>query len=86
MSALRLQLYHTDHGFVTALTIKKARKWMRLLIVDGGRLRIIRCLASEESYMSPLSTNDRKAKASLRRLARKRGTSRAIRAVIADIQ
>ncbi len=86
MSALQLQRYHTDNGFLTAFTIKKARKWMQLLVVDGGRLRIIRRLSSEERYMTQLSTNERKAKASLRRLARKRGTSRAIRAVVADIQ
>ncbi len=82
---MQLQRYHDGTGFRTALVAKEGRKWMEVLIIDGGRLKVIRCLLSEQRYMTPIQTNERKAKASLRRLARKRGTSRTIRAAIAAI-
>ena len=85
MSALQLQRYHTDRGMVTALIVSEAHKWMTILVVDGGRLRLIREPVTERQYMVPAETNERKAKASLRRLARKRGTSRKIRAAIAEL-
>ncbi len=70
---------------VTALVVKEAHKWMTVLVVDGGRLRLVRELVTEKQYMVPALTNERKALASLRRLARKRGTSRAIRTAIAEL-
>ena len=82
---MNLQRYHTEQGMVTALIVSEARKWMTVLVVDGGRLRIIREPVTEKQYMTPALTNERKAKASLRRLARKRGTSRKIRATIAEL-
>ncbi len=82
---MQLQHYHTEQGMVTALIVSEARKWMTVLVVDGGRLRIIQEPVTEKQYMVPAQTNERKAKASLRRLARKRGTSRAIRTAIADL-
>ncbi len=85
MSALVLHRYHTEQGMVTALIVSEARKWMTVLVVDHGRLRLIREPVTEKQYMVPAQTNERKAKASLRRLARKRGTSRKIRAAIADL-
>ena len=81
---MNLQRYRTNEGCQTALVVETARKWMQVLIIDAGRLRIIRAPVSDQSYMTPLQTNERKAIASLRRLARKRGTSRAIRAAIAE--
>ena len=82
---MNLQRYHTEQGMVTALVVKEAHKWMTILVVDGGRLRLVREPVTEKQYMTPAQTNERKAKASLRRLARKRGTSRAIRTAIADL-
>ena len=82
---MQLQRYHDQTGFRTALVIKEGRKWMNVLVIKEGQLQIIRRLLSEQRYMDPIQTNERKAKASLRRLARKRGTSRKIRAVIAAI-
>ncbi len=82
---MQLQRYHTEQGMVTALVVKEAHKWMTILVVDGGRLRLIREPVTERQYMTPAQTNERKAKASLRRLARKRGTSRAIRTAVADL-
>ena len=79
---MNLQRYRTDEGCQTALIVETARKWMRVLVVDAGRLRIIRAPVSDQQHMTPLQTNQRKAIASLRRLARKRGTSRKIRAAV----
>ena len=85
VSALELQRYRTEQGCQTALIVKIARKWMQVLVVNDGRLRIIRQPITEQRYMSPLQTNERKAKASLRRLARKRGTPRKIKAAVANL-
>ena len=82
---MNLQRYRTEQGVITALVVKEAPKWMTVLVVDAGRLRLIREPVTEKQYMTSLQTNERKAKASLRRLARKRGTSRKIRAAIAAI-
>ena len=82
---MNLQRYHTEDGMVTALIVSEAHKWMTVLVVDGGRLRLVRELVTEKQFMVPAQTNERKALASLRRLARKRGTSRAIRTAIAEL-
>ena len=80
---MQLQRYHDQTGFRTALVIKEGHKWMNVLVINEGQLQIIRRLLSEQRYMSPIQTNERKAKASLRRLARKRGTPRQIRSAVA---
>ena len=80
-----LQLYRTEQGCRIALVVSVARKWMQILVIEDGRLRILRAPVTEQRYMTPLETNQRKAIASLRRLARKRGTSRAIRTAIAEL-
>jgi len=85
MSGLDLQRYHTEQGVTTALVVNEARKWMTVLIVSHGRLRLIREPVTEKQYMTSLQTNERKAKASLRRLARKRGTPRKVRAAVAEL-
>lgn len=82
---MNLQRYHTEQGMVTALIVSEAGKRMTVLVIDRGRLRLIREPVSEKQYMVPAQTNERKAKASLRRLARKRGTPRKIRAAIAEL-
>ena len=80
---MELQRYHDEDQTVrTALIAKEGRKWMQVLIVKSGRLKMIRRPLTDKDHMSPLRTNERKARASLRRLARKRGTSRIIRAAV----
>ncbi len=66
-------------GCRPALVIYEGRKWMDLLVVDHGRLRILKRSLDEKKHLTPLVTNERKAKASIRRLARKKGTSKRIR-------
>ena len=66
-------------GCRSALIVDEGRKWMKVLVVDSGRLRVVRRPLSEKAHMTPLKTNERKALASLRRMARKRGTPRIIR-------
>ena len=82
---MSLQMYHDeDNRQRTALIVKEGRKWMSLLIVRSGRLVIIRRPLTDQRYMTPVLGNERKAKASIRRLARKRGTSRTIRRALAN--
>lgn len=66
------------------LIIKEGRKWMSFLIIRGGSLKTVRKPVTEKKYMAPLQTNERKAKASLRRMARKPGTSRIIKQAIKE--
>ena len=70
---------HVVEQFRTALVVEKGRKWMTLLVIREGRLALIRRLLSDQRYMDPIQCNQRRAKASLRRLGRKRGTHRKIR-------
>ena len=71
-------------GFRAALVAKEGRKWMSVVVVDGGKLRMIRRPLSEKDHMAPVAWN-RKSKASMRRLARIKGTSRTIRAAVKEI-
>lgn len=83
---MQLQRYlDQDNRFRTALVAKEGRKWMQVLVVNDGHLQLIRRPLTDKGYMSPLQTNERKSRASLRRIARRRGTSRAVRAVIKEI-
>lgn len=70
---------HVFEQFRTALLVEEGRKWMTLLVIRDGRLALIRRPRSDQKYMDPIQCNQRRAKASLRRLGRKRGTSRKIR-------
>ena len=82
---MELQQYHdTDQRFRTALIAKEGRKWMQVVVVDAGSLKMIRRPLADKEYMSTIPAN-RKALASMRRLARKRGTSRNIRAAVAAL-
>jgi len=71
-------------GFRPALVASEGRKWMKVVVIDKGQLKMVRRPMTEQQYMTPMSMN-RKERASLRRLARKRGTSRAIRAAVKEI-
>ena len=83
---MQLQRYQDqDNNFRTALIASEGRKWMQVLVVNGGRLQMVRRPMTDKAYMNPMPTNERKARASLRRLARKRGTARNIRAAVAAI-
>ena len=83
---MQLQRYHEEllKGARVALVINEGRKWMQVLVIDKGRLKMVRRPVTEKQYMTPLQTNERKAKASFRRMARKRGTSRKIRQAIKE--
>lgn len=83
---MELMRYHEELllGYRPALVLNEGRKWMDLLVVDHGRLRILKRSLDEKKYMTPLVTNERKAKASIRRLARKKGTSKRIREAVKE--
>lgn len=82
---MSLQNYHDeDNRQRVALIVKESRKWMTLLVVEcdktlGPGLVMVRRPLTDQRYMTPLQGSDHKAKASMRRLARRRGTSRKIR-------
>lgn len=71
-------------GFRQAMVAKQGRKWMQVVVVDGGRLKMIRRPLTEKDHMRPVAWN-RKSKASMRRLARKKGTARNVRAAVKEI-
>jgi hypothetical protein len=82
---MELMRYREEYGGARpVLVIGEGRKWMQILMVDDGRLRIRKLPIEEQRYMAPLTTNERKARASFRRLARKPGTSRKIRQAIKE--
>ena len=89
---MNLQQYHdlrkTKSGRIyseqrSALVITEGTKWMTLLVVQNGRLVKIRRPLTEQRYMTPLHGKEHKLKATLRRLARQRGTSKQIREALA---
>ena len=75
-----LMRYREEYGGARpALIMNQGRKWMTLLVVDNGRLKTKRIPMTDAQYLSPIPTNYRKARASWRRMAKKRGTSKRIR-------
>ena len=76
---MELQRYRDEEQTRIALVAKTGRKWMRVLVVEAGKLRMVKRPMADLQYMSPLPTNERKARASFRRMARKSGTNRNIR-------
>ncbi len=89
---MNLQTYHdlrqTKGGRIysenrSAVVVSEGRRWMTLLVVKNGHLALIRRARTEKQYMTPQPGNERKVKATLRRLARKAGTTRQIRAALA---
>jgi len=83
---MELQRYQGPEldGFRTALVAKEGRKWMSVVVVEAGHLKMVKRPLTDKDHMTPIAWN-RKSKASMRRLARKRGTSRTIRAAVAAI-
>lgn len=83
---MQLQRYREEllKGARPALVINEGRKWMQVLVVEKGGLKMVRRPITEKQHMTPLPTNERKAKASWRRMARKPGTSRKIRQAVQE--
>ncbi len=82
---MELQRYQDqDNKYRTAMVTKEGRVWMQVLMVNEGALKIVKRPMTDRRHMIPLPWN-KKNKASLRRLARKRGTSRAVRAAVKEI-
>ena len=71
-------------GFRSALVASEGRKWMQVVVVDAGKLKMIRRPLTEKAFMVPMAWN-RKNKASMRQLARKRGTAAKVRAAVKEI-
>ncbi len=81
---MELQTYHDQRQIRTAMITKEGRKWMNVLVIDGGSLKIVKRPMADRQKMATIPWT-RKNKASLRRLARRRGTSRAVRAAVKEI-
>ena len=82
---MELQRYlDQDNKYRTAMIANKGRKWMLVLEVKDGALKLVKRPMTDTKYMTPMPWT-RKSKASLRRLARRRGTSRAVRLAVKEI-
>jgi hypothetical protein len=71
-------------GFRSALVASEGRKWMQVVVIEGGKLKMIKRLLTEKDHMVPMAWN-RKSKASMRQMARRRGTARNVRAAVKEI-
>ena len=80
-----LKHYWDSEQWRVALIVSTGSKWMKVLVVEVGKLKIVRRPLADLSYMKSIPPNQRKAKASLRRLARKRGTPRSVRTFLGDL-
>ena len=83
-TTLDLKRYHDSEQYRIALIVSTGRKWMKVLVVEAGRLKIVRRPLSDLSYMTSTTTNQRKSKATLRRMARRRGTPRLVRTFLGE--
>lgn len=83
-TTLDLKRYRDSRQTRVALIVSTGRKWMKVLVVEAGQLKIVRRPLTDLSYMTSMSANQRKVKASLRRLARKRGTARPVRTFLGE--
>lgn len=80
--------YHDETGQRTAVILSKARKWMRVALIDAGRIKVKKMPISEERFMQEMDLGKaqrRKSFASLRRLARKKGTPTKLRNEITEV-
>jgi hypothetical protein len=82
ITTLDIKSYRDYEQQRTAIIVSTGRKWMKVLVVEAGRLKIVRRPLSDMSLMTLAITNQRKSKATLRRLARKRGTPQAVRSFL----
>ena len=77
-NSTKLQRYRDVGQTRIAMVVKTGRKWMQVLVIDSGRLRMVKRPLSDLDYMERIEAS-RKTTASLRRLARQHGTARNIR-------
>mgnify|MGYP003649732252 FL=1 len=68
-----------------AIIVSTGSKWMKVMVVEAGRLKIVRRPLSDMSYMTSAITDQRKSKATLRRMARRRGTAKAVRSFLGEL-
>ena len=83
---LDLKRYRDSEQCRSALIVSTGRKWMKVLVVEAGKLKIVRRRLSDMKYMESMEIKQRKTKATLRRMARRRGTSRAGRTFVREIR
>ena len=81
---MQLQRYHDTDQCRIAMITQEGRIWMRVMVIDGGGLKIVKRPMADQQYMRSLPWT-RKNKASIRRLARKKGTTRAVRKAVKEI-
>ena len=70
-----------------AVVLSVARKWMRICVIEAGRLRVMRVPITEREHLREPDRGARQIKkenASLRRLARKKGVSKRVREEITE--
>ena len=70
-----------------AVVLSVARKWMRIGVVEAGRIKVMRVPITEREHFREPDRGKRQIKkenASLRRLARKKGVSKKVRDEITE--
>ena len=80
--------YHDERNRVRcAVVLSVARKWMRIGVVEAGRIKVMRVPITEREHFREPDRGKRQIKkenASLRRLARKKGVSKKVRDEITE--
>lgn len=79
--------YKTNEGTRCALVLSVGRKWMRVGLVEPNLIKAKKVPISEQRWLEPLDMGkgqERKAKATVRRLARKKGHTKKLREEIAE--
>ena len=80
--------YHDGQQFRTAFIVSRARKWMSLLLIEDGTLIVRKAPLDVERTMTEIDAGARQARkmcCSLRRLAKKKGTSKKAREAVQEI-
>lgn len=81
--------WNRDCGVQVAFVLREMRKWAEVLIINPlGLLQVKRIHLLELDYMTDISfgaRQERVMKQTLRRLARKKGTTRKARAALQEI-
>tara|TARA_R110000823_G_scaffold178830_1_gene311258 strand:- start:16 stop:327 length:312 start_codon:yes stop_codon:yes gene_type:complete len=85
ITKLDIKNYRDYEQTRTAIIVSTGRKWMKVLVVEAGKLKIVRRPLSDLSYMTSAIINQRKEKATLRRMARRRGTAKAVRSFLGEL-
>lgn len=79
---MRVVRYRTDRGVFNAMVDDTGRKWLKVLIMDAGGIRIQKQPRSEERFMSTLDYPLAKARKRFRAAGRKFGITKSAKQLL----